>query len=69
MPAGRPFTTEAMKTAQVVYLTEGGQHLSYMPVGVFAPSGIGTRAACDRPGFCAVRPGPPIHICLQAEEY
>lgn len=36
VPAGRPVKTEATKSAQVVYLTEGGQHLGYMPVGVFA---------------------------------
>ena len=36
VPAGRPVKTEATALAQVVYLTEAGQHLGYMPVGVFA---------------------------------
>lgn len=41
--AGRPVTTEATKTAQIVYLTEAGQHLGYTPAGVFAiPSTIKT---------------------------
>lgn len=67
VPAGRAVMTEAAKTAQIVYLSENGQHLGYMPVGVFASGGTGSRAACDQPGFCAVRPGPPIYICPQAE--
>lgn len=39
-PAGRPFATEATKSPQIVYLTDGGQHLGYMPVGVFAPASV-----------------------------
>lgn len=67
VPAGRAVMTEPAKLAQIVYLTEDGQHLGYMPVGVFASGGGGARAACEQPGFCAVRPGPPIHICPQGE--
>lgn len=66
VPAGRPVTTEATKSAQVVYLTRDGQHLGYMPVGVFALGGSWPQTACDQPGFCAVRPGPPIYLCPKA---
>lgn len=67
VPAGRAVMTEAAKTAQIVYLSDGGQHLGYMPVGVFASSGTGARAACDQPGFCAVRPGAQVSLCPTVE--
>ena len=66
VPAGRSLQTEATQSPKVVYLTESGQHLGYMPVGVFASSGTGPRAACDQPGFCAVRPGAQVWLCPQA---
>ena len=50
VPAGRPFGTEVTKSALVVYLTEGGQHLGYAPVGVFAPPGTTAQADSYRPG-------------------
>ncbi|GJD30583.1 hypothetical protein PMNALOAF_1830 [Methylobacterium adhaesivum] len=67
VPAGRAVMTEAAKVAQIVYLSDGGQHLGYMPVGVFASSGTGARAACDQPGFCAVRPGAQVSLCPTVE--
>ena len=65
--AGRAVATEATKSAQVIYLTESSQHLGYMPVGVFASGATGSRAGCDQPGFCAVRPGAQIPLCPTVE--
>ncbi|MCJ2084160.1 hypothetical protein [Methylobacterium sp. J-090] len=67
VPPGRPVTTEATRARGIVYLSEGGKHLGYMPVGIFAPGGAGSAAGCDQPGFCVVRAGPPIWICPSAE--
>lgn len=65
--AGQPLGTEATKSGRIVYLTEGGQHLGYMPVGVFASTSSGAQAACDQPGFCAVRPGAQVWFCPTVE--
>ena len=47
----------------MVYATEKGKHVGYLPLGVSAPAGSGTGKPCARAGFCAVRPGPPIWAC------
>ena len=45
VPAGRPLGTEATKSPQVVYATEAGQHLGYLPVGVFGATETAAAAA------------------------
>jgi hypothetical protein len=68
VPPGRPVTTEATLARGIVYLSEGGKHLGYMPVGIFASGGTGSASGCDQPGFCVVRAGPPIWICPTVEK-
>nr|WP_137829492.1 hypothetical protein [Methylobacterium sp. L1A1] len=65
--AGRTLKIEATKTPTVVYATEQGRHVGYLPVGVFAPADQAGTTACRVPGFCAVRRGPPIWLCRQAD--
>ncbi len=63
--AGRSLQVEATKAPNVVYAAEGGRHVGYLPVGVFAPADQAGTIACRAPGFCAVRPGAPAWICQQ----
>ncbi|WP_162559760.1 hypothetical protein [Methylobacterium radiodurans] len=46
--AGRPLATETTNSGLIVYLTEVGQHLGYMPVGVFAPAATVASPKADR---------------------
>ncbi|MCC0809021.1 hypothetical protein FPV16_22935 [Methylobacterium sp. W2] len=66
VPAHRWFTVEATKSAQVMYATDKGRHVGYIPMGVFAPAGSTT--TCRGPGYCAVRPGPPAWACPSATD-
>ncbi|GJD40340.1 hypothetical protein [Methylobacterium bullatum] len=68
VPANRWFAVEATKSAQVMYATDKGRHLGYIPMGVFAPAGSATATTCQGPGFCAVRPGPPVWACPSAAD-
>lgn len=65
-PAGLSVKAEATQSAQVLYLTDRGQHLGYMPVGVFAPAGSATLTNCKDASFCAVRSGAPVWACPEA---
>ena len=65
-PAGLPVKAEATQSAQVLYLTDAGKHLGYMPVGVFAPAGSATLTSCHDTAFCAVRSGAPAWACPEA---
>ena len=49
VPAGRPLGTEATQSAQVVYATEAGLHLGYLPVGVFSATETAAAAGPERP--------------------
>ncbi|GJE15613.1 hypothetical protein [Methylobacterium marchantiae] len=66
VPAHRWFAVEATKSAQVMYATDKGKHLGYIPIGMFAPAGSTT--TCQGPGFCAVRAGPPVWACPSATD-
>ncbi|MCJ2128608.1 hypothetical protein [Methylobacterium sp. E-045] len=66
VPAHRWLAVEATKSAQVMYATDKGKHLGYIPMGVFAPAGSTT--TCRGPGSCAVRPGPPVWACPSAAD-
>ncbi|WP_156394169.1 hypothetical protein [Methylobacterium sp. Leaf94] len=63
--AGHPLRIEATKTSNVVYATEKGQHVGYLPVGVFVPADQAAFTVCITPGFCAVRPGALAWTCPQ----
>ena len=63
--AGPHLRIEVTKAPNVVYATEQGRHVGYLPVGVFAPADLASTTACRAPGFCAVRPGRPAWICPQ----
>ena len=63
--AGRSLRIEATNNPHVVYVTEQGRHVGYLPLGVFAPADQAAAVACLAPGFCAVRTGGPAWICPQ----
>lgn len=65
---GRLLKLEATKSPNVVYATERGQHVGYLPSGVFAPADGAGMTPCQQPGFCAIRPGPPIWFCPEATD-
>ncbi|WP_237480597.1 hypothetical protein [Lichenibacterium dinghuense] len=62
-PAGLPVKAEATQSARVLYLTNAGKHLGYLPVDVFAPAGSATLTSCQDVAFCAVRSGAPAWAC------
>lgn len=65
--AGRLLRFEATASPQVVYATDRGVHVGYLPVGIFAPAGTAETTTCRAPGFCAIRPGPQVQACPTAE--
>ena len=66
--ASRSLKIEATKSPNVVYATEQGRHVGYLPVGVFAPADQAMTAPCRAAGFCAVRPGMAAWICPQPDD-
>lgn len=60
VPAGRPLKSEATQSTRVVYLTEAGQHLGYMPVGVFA--------TIQQAGSCEPERRVPIRITTRRQD-
>lgn len=47
--AGRTLATEATAAPQIIYVSEAGQHLGYVPVGVFAAPTAAIPAEHERP--------------------
>lgn len=66
--AGRPLLFEATQTPGVVYATENGKHVGYLPLSVFAPAGSTAATTCTPPGFCALRAEAGAWGCRRADD-